>query len=124
MLNNRSIIPEFMAQNPDDTFKLLMPLKLILDEEYDKYSKAYIDTKSNYYYKEHKEESWFKEKYDPLYISNFEEMKNKFCQNRADLFFEKFIYNHFENFSLTFSSVKLSLCIHSTFTLQSFTAPA
>jgi hypothetical protein len=33
MANHRSIIPEFMAQNPNDTFKLLLPLKLVLDED-------------------------------------------------------------------------------------------
>ncbi len=41
MSNHRSIIPEFMAQNPNDTFKLLMPLKLVLDE--DKFGNSHFD---------------------------------------------------------------------------------
>ena len=41
MANHKSIIPEFMAQNPNDTFKLLMPLKLVLDE--DKFGNSHFD---------------------------------------------------------------------------------
>ncbi len=41
MSNHRSIIPEFMVQNPNDTFKLLMPLKLVLDE--DKFGNSHFD---------------------------------------------------------------------------------
>lgn len=33
MSRNKSIIPEFMSDNPDDTFKFLFPLKLKLDED-------------------------------------------------------------------------------------------
>lgn len=33
MSRGKSIIPEFMAKNPEDTFKLLLPLKLKLDED-------------------------------------------------------------------------------------------
>lgn len=31
MSKKKSIIPEFLVNNPDDTFKFLFPLKLILD---------------------------------------------------------------------------------------------
>jgi hypothetical protein len=41
MSKKKSIIPEFMAQNPNDTFKLLLPLKLILDE--DKFGNSHFD---------------------------------------------------------------------------------
>ena len=41
MSRGKSIIPEFMAKNPDDTFKLLFPLKLILDE--DKFGNSHYD---------------------------------------------------------------------------------
>ncbi len=41
MANHRSIIPEFMAQNPNDTFKLLLPLKLVLGE--DKFRNSHFD---------------------------------------------------------------------------------
>ena len=41
MSNKSSIIPEFMAKNPDDTFQLLMPLKLKLDE--DKYGNSHYE---------------------------------------------------------------------------------
>lgn len=41
MANHRSIIPEFMAQNPNDTFKLLMPLKLVLEK--DKFGNSHFD---------------------------------------------------------------------------------
>lgn len=33
MSKGKSIIPDFMSDNPNDTFKLLFPLKLILDED-------------------------------------------------------------------------------------------
>ncbi len=33
MSRGKSIIPDFMAKYPQDTFKLLFPLKLILDED-------------------------------------------------------------------------------------------
>ena len=33
MSQNKSIIPEFMSNNPTDTFKFLFPLKLKLDED-------------------------------------------------------------------------------------------
>lgn len=33
MPKSKSIIPEFMSKNPDDTFRFLFPLKLILDED-------------------------------------------------------------------------------------------
>ena len=41
MSNHRSIIPEFMAQNPNDTFKLLLPLKLVL--VLDKFGNSHFD---------------------------------------------------------------------------------
>ncbi len=41
MSNHRSIIPEFMAQNPNDTFKLLLPLKLVLVK--DKFGNSHFD---------------------------------------------------------------------------------
>ena len=33
MANKKSIIPEFMVNNPDDTFQFLFPLKIVLDED-------------------------------------------------------------------------------------------
>ncbi len=33
MAKKKSIIPEFMVNNPDDTFQFLLPLKIILDED-------------------------------------------------------------------------------------------
>ena len=41
MSNHGSIIPEFMAQNQNDTFKLLFPLKLVLDE--DRFGNSHFD---------------------------------------------------------------------------------
>lgn len=41
MANHKSIIPEFMAQNPNDTFKLLIPLKLNLEKE--KFGNSHFD---------------------------------------------------------------------------------
>lgn len=41
MSNKSSIIPEFMAKNPHDTFKLLFPTKLVLDE--DKFGDSHYD---------------------------------------------------------------------------------
>ena len=32
MSTRKSIIPEFMKNNPDDTFEFLFPLKIALDE--------------------------------------------------------------------------------------------
>ena len=40
MSNKSSIIPEFMAKNPDDTFQLLMPLKLKDEDKYSEISCA------------------------------------------------------------------------------------
>ncbi len=33
MATKKSIIPEFMKDNPDDTFQFLFPLKIVLDED-------------------------------------------------------------------------------------------
>ena len=33
MSTRKSIIPEFMKDNPDDTFQFLFPLKIVLDED-------------------------------------------------------------------------------------------
>ena len=41
MAKKKSIIPEFMVNNSDYTFKLLMPLKLVLDE--DKFGNSHFD---------------------------------------------------------------------------------
>ncbi|MCT7912101.1 hypothetical protein N5912_09700 [Arcobacter lacus] len=32
MAKKKSIIPEFMVNNPDDTFQFLFPLQIVLDE--------------------------------------------------------------------------------------------
>ena len=40
MAQGKSITPDFMAENPDDTFRLLLPLKLHLDE--DKYGNSHF----------------------------------------------------------------------------------
>ena len=56
MAKKKSIIPEFMVNNPEDTFQFLFPLKIILDE--DKFSNSHyevvvknIDTKEVFTYK-------------------------------------------------------------------------
>ena len=56
MAKKKSIIPEFMVNNPKDTFQFLFPLKIILDE--DKFSNSHyevvvknIDTKEVFTYK-------------------------------------------------------------------------
>ena len=41
MAKKRSIIPEFMKDNPNDTFQFLLPLRIALDE--DKYSNSYYE---------------------------------------------------------------------------------
>ena len=33
MATKKSIIPEFMVNNPDDTFQFLFPLQIVLDED-------------------------------------------------------------------------------------------
>lgn len=33
MSKKKSIIPEFMVNNPEDTFQFLFPLKIVLDED-------------------------------------------------------------------------------------------
>ncbi len=33
MSTRKSIVPEFMKNNPDDTFQFLFPLKIVLDED-------------------------------------------------------------------------------------------
>ena len=33
MAKKKSIIPEFMVDNPEDTFQFLFPLKIVLDED-------------------------------------------------------------------------------------------
>jgi hypothetical protein len=40
MSRGKSIIPDFMAENPYDTFRLLLPLRLNLDE--DKYGNSHF----------------------------------------------------------------------------------
>ncbi len=41
MATRKSIIPEFMKNNPDDTFQFLFPLKIVLDE--DKYGNSHYE---------------------------------------------------------------------------------
>ena len=41
MAKKKSIIPEFMVDNPEDTFQFLFPLKIILDE--DKFSNSHYE---------------------------------------------------------------------------------
>ena len=41
MAKKKSIIPEFMVNNPEDTFQFLFPLKIILDE--DKFSNSHYE---------------------------------------------------------------------------------
>lgn len=41
MATKKSIIPEFMKDNPDDTFQFLFPLKIVLDE--DKYGNSHYE---------------------------------------------------------------------------------
>ena len=41
MSTRKSIIPEFMKNNPDDTFQFLFPLKIALDE--DKYGNSHYE---------------------------------------------------------------------------------
>ena len=41
MATRKSIIPEFMKNNPDDTFQFLFPLKIALDE--DKYGNSHYE---------------------------------------------------------------------------------
>ena len=41
MTKKKSIIPEFMVNNPEDTFQFLFPLKIILDE--DKFSNSHYE---------------------------------------------------------------------------------
>ena len=41
MATRKSIIPEFMKNNPDDTFEFLFPLKIALDE--DKYGNSHYE---------------------------------------------------------------------------------
>ena len=41
MATRKSIIPEFMKNNPNDTFQFLFPLKIVLDE--DKYGNSHYE---------------------------------------------------------------------------------
>ena len=41
MSTRKSIIPKFMKDNPNDTFKFLFPLKIVLDE--DKYGNSHYE---------------------------------------------------------------------------------
>ena len=41
MSTRKSIIPEFMKDNPNDTFQFLFPLKIVLDE--DKYGNSHYE---------------------------------------------------------------------------------
>ena len=41
MATKKSIIPEFMKDNPDDTFQFLFPLKIVLDE--DKFANSHYE---------------------------------------------------------------------------------
>ena len=41
MSTRKSVIPEFMKNNPDDTFEFLFPLKIALDE--DKYGNSHYE---------------------------------------------------------------------------------
>lgn len=63
--------------------------RLHIEAEYELYKNKYEQSKSDYYYKEHKNEEWFKEKYDPQCILEINSQRSKFCQFKAEKFFEQ-----------------------------------
>lgn len=60
----------------------------VLQLEYEEYKKRYEASKSEYYFKEHESEEWFKEKYDPQYLEQISFQKSAQSQSKAQIFFE------------------------------------
>lgn len=74
-----------------NVFKEIQPLiddDRILQIEYEDYKKRYEVSKSEYYFKEHESEEWFKEKYDPQYLENIETQRSIQSQFKAQIFFD------------------------------------
>ena len=89
-----------------DVFKALQTSELSqekLEEEYKKYQLSHFENKLEMFYKEHKDDEWFKELYDPLTIESTIKEAHSQCQR---------LYYHFESILVStnnYSSLSLSL---------------
>ena len=89
-----------------DVFKALQTSELSqekLEEEYKKYQLSHFENKLEMFYKEHKDDEWFKELYDPLTIESTRKEAHSQCQR---------LYYHFESILVStnnYSSLSLSL---------------
>ena len=89
-----------------DVFKALQISELSqekLEEEYKKYQLSHFENKLEMFYKEHKDDEWFKELYDPLTIESTIKETHSQCQR---------LYYHFESILVStnnYSSLSLSL---------------
>ena len=89
-----------------DVFKALQTSDLSqekLEEEYKKYQLSHFENKLEMFYKEHKDDEWFKELYDPLTIESTIKEAHSQCQR---------LYYHFESILVStnnYSSLSLSL---------------
>ena len=89
-----------------DVFKALQTSELSqekLEEEYKKYQLSHFENKLEMFYKEHKDDEWFKELYDPLTIESTINEAHSQCQR---------LYYHFESILVStnnYSSLSLSL---------------
>lgn len=75
----------------------------IIEQAYKEYKEKYEQKKFQSFYVEHQNEEWFKEKYDPEYISKLIQEKNLQCQKLASKFHENLSSGKFNNLSLEFS---------------------
>ena len=89
-----------------DVFKALQTSELSqekLEEEYKKYQLSHFENKLEMFYKEHKDDEWFKELYDPITIESTIKEAHSQCQR---------LYYHFESILVStnnYSSLSLSL---------------
>ena len=89
-----------------DVFKALQTSELSqekLEEEYKKYQLSHFENKLEMFYKEHKDDEWFNELYDPLTIESTINEAHSQCQR---------LYYHFESILVStnnYSSLSLSL---------------
>ena len=89
-----------------DVFKALQKVEISqekLEEEYKKYQSSHFENKLEMFYKEHKNDEWFKELYDPLTIESTIKETHSQCQR---------LYYHFESLLVStnnYSSLSLNL---------------
>lgn len=68
---------------------------MIINAEYEIYKEKYEKSKSDYYYSEHQNEEWFKEKYDPLYLKELRNQQQILSKYKAEELFLNIQNNNF-----------------------------